>query len=249
MTKVWLVCPARTVLWIMVSHFSANTLSDVVSTFLPQVPELPVQWEMLLVLHWWQDLPCALAESLAETEYSLSSAKQRTLSTAKGRLSSSAVCLPFSFCPSFALPEGKGLISFLRAQTRHISHIGSRLEQFGEQSSGPLLKECSSSCRWAPSTVLSSLAHDGLVREGNNSVPVTKNIKYFMSKVPNAVALEGSQLFPWNQLFCSSCHLHRWAGNWEGCDPAQQVGILVSSSVNRESANLLYSKHGNWLGF
>lgn len=95
-------------------------------------------------------------------QYSLSSAEQRTLPTAKCRLSSSAVCLPFSSCLSFAIPEGKELISFLRAQTRHVSHTGSGLELFGEQSS---LKDCSNSCRWAPSTALSSLAHDGLVRE------------------------------------------------------------------------------------
>lgn len=59
--------------------------------------------------------------SSAERGYSLSSAKQRTLPTAKCRLSSSAVCLPFSTCLSCALPEGKGLISFVRAQTRRLT--------------------------------------------------------------------------------------------------------------------------------
>ena len=63
MAKVALVCPARTVLQIMVSHFSANVLYDVVSTSLPQDPELPVQREMFLVLHWRQDLPHTLASS------------------------------------------------------------------------------------------------------------------------------------------------------------------------------------------
>lgn len=46
----------------MVSRFSANALYDV-STSLPQDPELSVQQEMLLVLHWRQDLPCTLASS------------------------------------------------------------------------------------------------------------------------------------------------------------------------------------------
>lgn len=63
MTRVGLVCSARTVLQIMVSYFSANALYGVVSTSLPQDPELPVQ---LSVLHWRKDLPHTLAFSFWE---------------------------------------------------------------------------------------------------------------------------------------------------------------------------------------
>lgn len=49
-----------------------------------------------------------------------------------------------------------------------------------------------------------------------------------MSKAPNVVVLEGSQLFPWNQPFFSSCL--RWAGNREGCGPAEQQHFYTAAA-------------------
>lgn len=140
------------------------------------------------------------------------------LLAAKGRLSNSAVLLQFSSYFCFALPEGKWLVSSVRAQTRQVSLTGSRSEAiWWAWSLLQLMRAGSLSC-----AAIFGLSQNQ-EKKRNNSVPVAESSKYCMSKTisaPNAVVLECSQLFPRNQPF-SSCHLRRWAGNREGCDPAQ----------------------------
>lgn len=63
MTKVGLVCPAGIVLQTMASCLSAHAWYHGVTASLPQDPELPLQWKMVLVMHWQQALPCTLAHN------------------------------------------------------------------------------------------------------------------------------------------------------------------------------------------